>query len=79
MMILRVMIRYLVLKVCRLVLNVNLGMCWYNSMAMLSQDDTILCRRKAQKSATLSLSTKFLEIAVCSATLPAPVFKYMAA
>jgi len=48
-------------------------------MAMLSQDDTILCRRKAQKSATLSLSTKFLEIAVCSATLPAPVFKYMAA
>ena len=50
MMILRVMICHYVFKVCRLVLNVNLGMCWYNSVAMLSQDDTILCRRKAQKS-----------------------------
>lgn len=57
------MIHHYVFKVCRLVLNVNLGMCWYNSVAMLSQDDTILCRQKAQN-ATLSLSTKFLEIAV---------------
>jgi hypothetical protein len=77
MMILRVMIRHYVFKVCRLVLNVNLGMCCYNSVAMLSQDDTILCRRKAQ-SATLSMSTKFLEITVCSAACPAPVFKYVA-
>jgi hypothetical protein len=78
MMILRVMIRHYVFKVYRLVLNANLGMCWNNSVAMLSQGDTILCRRKAQ-SATLSLSTKFLEIAVCSASPPAPIFKYMAA
>jgi len=59
-------------------MNVILGMCWYNSVAMLSQDDTILCRRKAQ-SATLSMSTKVLEIAMCSAACPTPIFKYMAA
>jgi hypothetical protein len=72
MMILRVMICHYVFKVCRLVLNVNRGMCWYNSVSMPSQDDIILCRRKVQ-SATLSLSTKFLYMAVCSAARPAPV------
>jgi len=34
MMISRVMIRHYVFTVCRLVLNVNLVMCWYNSVAI---------------------------------------------
>jgi hypothetical protein len=73
MMILRVMIGHYVFIVCRLVSNVTLGRCWYNNVLMLSQDDTILCRRRAQN-ATLSVSTNFLDMAVCSAARPETVF-----